>query len=122
MLPIFKSIFTPRYLIFLVLLLSGSIAVTYSLTPSVDDQIDAALQYSLDGQYLESIKILAPLAERDIPRAQLYLGVAFYHGNGVEKNPEKAREIFMRLKEINYESGIVNTYLNFLMSGMPSHS
>lgn len=122
MLPIFKSIFTPRYLVFLLLLLSGSFAVTYSLTPSVDDQIDAALQYSLDGQYFESIKILAPLAEKDIPRAQLYLGVAYYHGNGVKKNPEKAKAIFLRLKEINYEPGIVNTYLNFLLSGMPAHS
>ena len=117
-----KKVFTPQYIIFLLMLVSGSVAVTYSLTPSVDDQIDAALQYSLDGKYIESFKILAPLAEKQIPRAQLYLGVAYYHGNGVDRNPEKAREIFMHLKELNYEPGIVNTYLNFLMSGMPATS
>lgn len=87
---------------------------------SYDQHIDAALQYSLDGKYHDSVKILLPLARKDIPRAKLYLGVAYYHGHGVAKDRAKAKEIFSNLHEINYEKGIVSTYLTLMARAAPN--
>jgi len=117
-----KKIFTGKYTIFLAFLLLASWGAGYLLAPTegqssdVDAQIDAALQHNLNGHYLESTKILTPLAEKGIPRAQLYLGVAYYHGHGVKKDYHKATELFFKLQSVDYEPGIVNTYLNLLGS------
>ncbi|NOZ51735.1 MAG: SEL1-like repeat protein [Gammaproteobacteria bacterium] len=119
-----KKIFTTKYTLFLVSLLLVSWAIGYILIPTknqpagsdVNAKIDAALQYNLNGNYIESVKILYPLAEKEIPRAQLYLGVAYYHGHGVNRDYDKAKALFFKLQNTNYEPSIVNTYLNLLGS------
>jgi len=117
-----KKIFTGKYTAFLAVLLLASWGIGYLLSPTehqptdVDAQIDIALQHNLNGNYRESAKILTPLAEKGVHRAQLYLGVAYYHGHGVDKNYSKATELFFKLQNADYEPGIVNTYLNLLGS------
>jgi TPR repeat protein len=86
---------------------------------NADDQVDQALQYSLDGKYFDAANILIPLAQRGFSRAQLYLAVAYYHGHGVSRDRKKAEQMFFDLRNKNYEPGIVNTYLNLLGSLPP---
>ena len=81
-----------------------------------DQLIDKALGLSLDGHYKQAFDILKPLAEQDVPRAKLYLAVAYYHGNGVPRDIPKALRLFLDLQDKNYEPGIVNTYLNLIGS------
>jgi TPR repeat protein len=116
-----QKILTPRYLLFLGILFVCSVTATRWLL-AVDDMsrydalIDNALQYSIDGNHIEAVKILKPLADHGVLRAQLYMGVAYYHGNGIKKDWQKAQDIFFQLQSQHYEMGIVNTYLNLLGS------
>ena len=114
-------IFTKKYIFFLVVILSVSTFTTQAFlskgsTDNVDEQIDLALGYSIDGNHAKSVRVLMPLADKGVDRAKLYLGVAYYHGNGVGKNIEKAQKLFFELQKTNYEPGIVNTYLNLIGS------
>jgi len=97
-------------------------AETLAPTPSqnADDQVDRALQYSLEGKYYDAANILIPLAEQGFSRAQLYLAVAYYHGHGVSRDRNKSEQMFFKLRDKNYEPGIVNTYLNLLGSLPPA--
>jgi len=115
------NIFTKKYIFLLVVIVSVSTFTTQAFlskghSNSIDEQIDRALGYSIDGNHAQSVRLLMPLAEKGVDRAKLYLGVAYYHGNGVNKNTEKARELFFELQKTNYEPGIVNTYLNLIGS------
>ena len=85
-----------------------------------DDEVDQALQYSLEGKYYDAANILIPLAQTGFNRAQLYLAVAYYHGNGVDRDRKKAEQMFFELRSKDYEPGIVNTYLNLLGSLPPA--
>lgn len=134
------SIFTPKYIIFVSVLFAASSIASISLshkggnsqpqsatnsagsaknTSLADDrdaEIDLALGYAVNGNHLDAVKILQPLAEQGVVRAQLYLATAYYHGNGVSQDREKARQLFLRLQAANYEPHIVGTYLNLLGS------
>jgi len=133
------SIFTPKYILLIAVLFAISSIVTISLsrkngaqTPvsentseksgvttsvSADDaSIDKALGYAVNGNHGEAVKILIPLANKGVIRAKLYLATAYYHGNGVDKDREKARQLFFELQSANYEPHIVNTYLSLLGS------
>jgi len=116
-----SKLFTKNYIFLLVAVLSISTFTTQGFlskddTVNVDEQIDLALGYSIDGNHAQSVRLLAPLAENGVDRAKLYLGVAYYHGNGVTKNKKKAQGLFFDLQKSNYELGIVNTYLNLIGS------
>jgi len=116
-----SSIFTKKYIILLVVIVSVSTFTTQAFlskdsTENIDVQIDRALGYSIDGNHAQSVRLLVPLAEKGVDRAKLYLGVAYYHGNGVTKNKLKAQGLFFDLQKTNYEPGIVNTYLNLIGS------
>lgn len=122
-----SQIFTPRYLIIITSILVISSFGAYSLSTNnptlnnieYDKKIDTALGYSINGDHTDAIKILYPLAQRGVPRAKLYLGVAYFHGNGVKKDYQHAKDIFFELQQLNYEPHIVNTYLN-LIKGIPA--
>lgn len=105
--------------IILVIAIIISLWIVYNTLASkkindADALVDQALDYNLDGQYKKAVDILTPLAEKGISRAQLYMAVAYYHGNGVNKNYAKAKEIFFHLQDKQYETKIVATYLNLL--------
>lgn len=95
-------------------------SLTESLAPQVHEEVDVdvaidqALEYSVNGVYGKSFPILKSLADQDITRAKLYLAVAYYHGQGVEKNRGKAKELFLALLDKGYENGIVTTYLSLI--------
>jgi len=130
------SIFTPKYILVVAVLFAISSFVTISLSHkgdseskgamdatiglsasgSSDSQIDKALGYAIDGNHAEAVRILQPLAEKGVIRAKLYLATAYYHGNGVARDREKARQLFFDLQAANYEPHIVNTYLSLLGS------
>jgi len=120
-----SSIFTKKYIFFLIVILSVSTFTTQAFlskgflkgnSDSIDEQIDRALGYSINGNHAQSVRLLTPLAEKGVDRAKLYLGVAYYHGNGVNRNTKKAQELFFELQKTHYEPGIVNTYLNLIGS------
>ncbi len=90
------------------------------LRQNYDKEVDRALQFSLEGNYYEAVKILIPLAQKGFDRAQLYLAVAYYHGHGVDRDKKKAEQLFFELQRKNYEPGIVHTYLNLLGSLPPA--
>jgi TPR repeat protein len=122
----FSTIFTPRYLLFIIAILAISSFATYTLSTNtvatdgieIDKQIDKALSHSLNGNHTDAIKLLFPLAHRGIPRAKLYLGVAYFHGNGVPKDHKRSQDLFFELQKLEYEPHIVSTYLN-LLGSMP---
>ena len=91
-----------------------------SLRENYDQEVDRALQFSLEGKYFEAANILIPLAKKGFDRAQLYLAVAYYHGHGVDRDKKKAEQLFFELQRKNYEPGIVHTYLNLLGSLPPA--
>lgn len=91
-----------------------------SMQVDYDNEVDRALQFSLEGKYFESAQILIPLAKKGFDRAQLYLAVAYYHGHGVERDKKKAEQLFFELQRKNFEPGIVHTYLNLLGSIPPA--
>jgi TPR repeat protein len=91
-----------------------------ALRQSYDQEVDRALQFSLEGKYYESANILIPLAKKGYDRAQLYLAVAYYHGHGVDRDKKKAEQLFFELQRKNFEPGIVHTYLNLLGSLPPA--
>lgn len=120
-----RHIFTARFIVVIVGVFLASSALSFVLFSkpqpvtnpvSNDELIDKALGMSLDGHYKQAFEILKPLAEQDVARAQLYLAVAYYHGNGVPRNIPKALGLFLKLQDKNYEPGIVNTYLNLIGS------
>jgi TPR repeat protein len=135
-----QQIFTVRFILFLLIVLIASSGFAYYLAEKqpaklaaeqttdqppaakqdVDQQIDDALQYSLNGRYQESVAILKPLATQGVTRAKLYLAVAYYHGHGVKRNREKAKQMFYDLQELGYEPGIVGTYLTIIASAPPA--
>ncbi|WP_455209886.1 hypothetical protein [Kaarinaea lacus] len=91
-----------------------------SLRENYDQEVDRALQFSLEGKYFEAANILIPLAKKGFDRAQLYLAVAYYHGHGVDRDKKKAEQLFFELQRKNFEPGIVHTYLNLLGSLPPA--
>lgn len=128
------NVFTARFLLTVAGLFVLSSALSYSFLskdnsqPSsssynddinkqnnVDTVIDQALEFSLDGAYDKSFPILQHLANKNITRAKLYLAVAYYHGQGVPRDRDKAKEIFLELQQLDYETGIVNTYLSLIL-------
>ena len=137
-----QPIFTVKYTMLLTAILFASCAAAYWFyrpnldnTPileqppaptaqvqsqNADDEVDQALQYSLEGKYYDAANILIPLAQNGFSRAQLYLAVAYYHGHGVDRDRKKAEKMFFELRGKNYEPGIVNTYLNLLGSLPPA--
>lgn len=133
------NVFTTKFLLIItgVLILSSTFSYTFlapkktSATMNVDSLplaftsaepqpanedvlIDQALEFSLNGAYDESFPILKELAGQENIRAKLYLAVAYYHGQGVQKNKQQAKTLFLELQDKNYEAGIVNTYLNLI--------
>jgi len=131
------SIFTPKYILIVAVLFAISSIVSISLShldhgeidssgtnsaatsnapSSADQQIDTALGYAVNGNHHEAVRILQPLAEKGVIRAKLYLATAYYHGNGITKDREKARSLFFELQAANYEPHIVSTYLSLLGS------
>ena len=82
---------------------------------NADGAIDEALEFSLNGSYDKSFPILKYLAEKNVTRAKLYLAVAYYHGQGTERDRNKAKALFLELQEKGYEPGIVNTYLSLIL-------
>jgi len=133
------SIFTPKYILLIAIVFSVSSILSISLSrmnqgtvdssteisdtasqttdfASNDKQIDTALGFAVNGNHHEAVKILLPLAEKGVIRAKLYLATAYYHGNGVKKDREKARTLFFELQQANFEPHIVNTYLSLLGS------
>jgi TPR repeat protein len=82
--------------------------------PDYDALIDKALDYRIANEHGKAARILKPLSEKGIARAQLYMAASYYHGHGVEKDYKKAKQLFLELKEKGYESRIVDTYLNLL--------
>ena len=116
-----SNIFSARYIVLLVLVLVVSTVGSHLLlSPSQannhDFLIDEALGYSINGNHAKAVSSLIPLAEQGVDRAKLYLGVAYYHGNGVAKNIDKSKTLFFELQENNFEPGIVSTYLNLIGS------
>ncbi|MGD8572340.1 MAG: hypothetical protein PVH98_07735 [Gammaproteobacteria bacterium] len=120
-----NHIFSLRFVIVIVGVFLASSALSFvvfsespqqTAPPDSDKLIDKALGLSLDGHYEKAFEILKPLADKDVTRAQLYLAVAYYHGNGVKRNIPKALRLFLDLEDKNYEPGIVNTYLNLIGS------
>jgi len=138
------SIFTPKYILIVAVLFAISSVVSISLSRqqtsspqgmgndqpqsgdsafaasragiSYDAAIDSALEYAVNGNHSDAVSILRPLAEQGVVRAKLYLATAYYHGNGIAKDREKARSLFFELQQANYEPHIVNTYLSLLGS------
>ena len=94
----------------------SAIRSTPDIAPDNDVLIDKALDLSVNGYYDQAFAILKPLADKDVTRAKLYLGVAYYHGNGVQRDIKKAKSLFLELNQKQYEPGIVNTYLNMIGS------
>ena len=116
-----SRIFSIKFVVVLLGIFITSSALSYAFfsipqNENSDALIDKALGLSLDGYYDEAFAILKPLADEDVTRAQLYLAVAYYHGNGVARDLPKAVLLFVKLQEKNYEPGIVNTYLNLIGS------
>jgi len=117
-------IFSIKFVVVLLGIFVASSALSYAFfsKPEIEKNsnsdvlIDKALGLSLDGYYDEAFAILKPLADENVTRAQLYLAVAYYHGNGVSRDLSKAVLLFVKLQEKNYEPGIVNTYLNLIGS------
>jgi hypothetical protein len=138
------SIFTPKYIVIVAVLFALSSIISISLSrksnsetvvePSdpvdapqasdtasplpnnSDTAIDSALGFAVNGNHIEAVKILKPLADKGVIRAKLYLATAYYHGNGIAKDREKARSLFFELQAANYEPHIVSTYLSLLGS------
>ena len=117
-----SRIFSIKFVVVLLGIFITSSALSYAFfsKPQAENNsdvlIDKALGLSLDGYYDEAFAILKPLADENVTRAQLYLAVAYYHGNGVPRDLPKAVLLFVKLQEKNYEPGIVNTYLNLIGS------
>lgn len=137
-----EQIFTPRFLALIAVLLGISGFTTYTLyyqrdsidttslistldnnastvtntRENIDQTIDEALGHSINGNHKAAIHILSPLAEKGSARAKLYIATAYYHGNGVQKDRSKAKNLFFELQKLDYEPHIVNTYLNLLGS------
>ncbi len=119
------KLFTIKFSVIIVLIFILSSALSYALLSNspahqppfnADSAIDSALEYSLNGAYNQSFPILKQLADQDFVRAKLYLAVAYYHGQGVPRDREQAKTLFLELHDKNYEAGIVSTYLNLLGS------
>lgn len=134
------SIFTPKFILIAAVLfvISTVISISLSRQPpggnvadaggnslqaasnasdlNSDAAIDVALEYAVNGNHSDAVKILRPLAEQGVIRAKLYLATAYYHGNGIAKDREKAKNLFFELQQANYEPHIVNTYLSLLGS------
>jgi len=117
-----SRIFSIKFIVVLLGIFITSSALSYAFLSkpkqpeNSDILIDKALGFSVDGKYEEAFTILKPLADNDVTRAQLYLAVAYYHGNGVQRDIPKALMLFIKLQDKNYEPGIVNTYLNLIGS------
>ena len=117
-----SQIFTPRFLILLVLIAVFSVYSSYQIYASgrvidyqqFDGQIDDALELTINGNDVDAFKVFYPLAKKGVPRAKLYLAVAYYHGRGVKRDTRAARTLFFELQEENYEPHIISTYLNLI--------
>lgn len=127
-----SNIFTAKFLAIVatVFLLSSALSYAFlakdkpqphTAVPAIKDEINAdgaidqALEFSLNGAYDKSFPILKYLADKNVTRAKLYLAVAYYHGQGVTRDRNKAKELFLELQEMEYEPGIVNTYLSLIL-------
>lgn len=116
-----SRIFSIKFIVVLLGIFLTSSALSYAFLSKPQNEnsdllIDKALGLSIDGHFKEAFTILKPLADDDVTRAQLYLAVAYYHGNGVPRDIPKALFLFLKLQDKNYEPGIVNTYLNLIGS------
>lgn len=60
--------------------------------------------------YKESIKIYNELAKINIPEAQYNLGVIYFNGHGVEKDPDTAKKWFEQAAGQNLEEAISVLY------------
>ena len=119
------KLFTFRFNVIILIIFILSTALSYALLSrtqepnpvlDADTAIDTALEYSINGAYNKSFPILKQLADQDVIRAKLYLAVAYYHGQGVSRDRQQAKALFLELHDLDYEAGIVSTYLNLIGS------
>lgn len=84
------------------LLLAGSLALAGTLAAApTADAIDAYQR----GDYAAALPGLSAAAERGEPLAQVYLGLAYYNGHGVEENDVIAFTWFWRAAMQEYAEG-----------------
>lgn len=119
-----SQIFTPRFSILLVIVLAVSSYSTFAIykTETImnykqyDESIDAGLELTINGNHSEAFSVYYPLAKQGVPRAKLYLAVSYYHGRGVKRDTDIAKNLFFELQQENYEPHIISTYLNLINS------
>lgn len=61
--------------------------------------MEAAIQAYKIKRYDESFKIFKKRAKKDDPDALFYLGLSYYNGHGVDKDPDKAYAYFRQARE-----------------------
>jgi len=119
------QIFTTRFSILIVIVLAISSYSTYAIYNKTettldytqyDESIDAGLELTINGNHSEAFVVFFPLAEKGVPRAKLYLAVSYYHGRGVERDVDVAKNLFFELQQESYEPHIISTYLNLINS------
>jgi uncharacterized protein len=77
------------------LLLSFLVLPFFALAGPLEDGLKA---YQ-GGQYKKAIDLLKPLAEQNNPRAQLRLGMMYYHGQGVTEDEKTALQWLTKAAE-----------------------
>ena len=75
---------------------------------------DAAYAAYQDGHYTTAMRLARPLATEGDARAQLTLGLLYYHGNGVPQDPDEALKWFRRAAD--QDDAIAQFHLGVMFS------
>ena len=70
-----------------------------SIAESYSDSLKPGIKEYFEFKFTEAIEILTPMAANGDDEAQLYLGVIYRNGDGVEKDNFKAASLFKKSAE-----------------------
>ena len=92
-----------------------SLLVIGATSAPVQAELDFGFGAKYQGNYEQALVELQPLAEAGDPRAQLWLGLMYYYGRGVEFNLPKALLWLRKSANQHYHNG--EFALCFIMQG-----
>jgi hypothetical protein len=96
-----------KKILLLIVLIMGSMGIAQGQT--ADEMVQKGHAYYKQENYSDAKYWFEKAAAQENPQATRFLGLSYYHGNGVEKNHETAKSYFKKTIEI-LESGKYKQY------------